>query len=79
MEDPTVDVPADVIVSNAALQWVPGHLGVLGRLIERLAAGGWLAFQVPGNFDEPSHTIRAELAAEPRFAEHLDGIAAPSC
>ena len=25
--------------------------------------GGWLAFQVPGNFDEPSHTIRAELAA----------------
>ena len=21
--------------------------------------GGWFAFQVPGNFDEPSHTIRA--------------------
>ena len=31
-----------------------------------LAPGGWLAFQVPGNFDEPSHTIRDELAASRR-------------
>ena len=29
----------------------------------RSRPGGWFAFQVPGNFDEPSHTIRTDLAA----------------
>ena len=53
----------DVLVSNATLQWVPGHLELLPDLVARVNPGGWLAFQVPGNFDEPSHTIRAELAA----------------
>ena len=47
----------DVLVSNATLQWVPGHLELLPRLAERVLPDGWLAFQVPGNFDEPSHTI----------------------
>jgi trans-aconitate 2-methyltransferase len=46
--------------------------------VARVAPGGWLAFQVPGNFDEPSHTIRAELAAEPAYAEHTAGVAVPS-
>ena len=62
--------PVDVLVSNATLQWVPDHLDLLPRLVDRLAPGGWFAFQVPGNFDEPSHTIRAELAAEAPYAEH---------
>src|SRR5690348_10307844 len=52
----------DVVVSNATLQWVPDHLELLPALLDAVAPGGWLAFQVPGNFDEPSHTIRAELA-----------------
>ncbi|CAA9406843.1 MAG: Trans-aconitate 2-methyltransferase, partial [uncultured Nocardioides sp.] len=50
--------PVDVLVSNATLQWVPGHLDLLPGLVEQVAPGGWLAFQVPANFDEPSHTIR---------------------
>ena len=69
--------PADVLVSNATLQWVPGHLDLLADLVGRVAPGGWLAFQVPGNFDEPSHTIRTELAAEPRYAAHAEGVAVP--
>ena len=60
----------DVLVSNATLQWVPGHLELLPDLVARVNPGGWLAFQVPGNFDEPSHTIRAELAAQAPYAEH---------
>src|SRR4051794_5336445 len=47
----------DVLVSNATLQWVPGHLDLLPGLVRRVNQGGWLAFQVPGNFEEPSHTI----------------------
>jgi len=67
----------DVLVSNAALQWVPGHLGLLGGLLETVAPGGWFAFQVPGNFEEPSHTIRRELAAESAYVEHTAGVATP--
>ena len=67
----------DVLVSNATLQWVPDHLELLPRLVERVNQGGWFAFQVPGNFDEPSHTIRQELAAEDRFAAHTAGVAVP--
>src|SRR5262249_34987747 len=48
------DGPHDVIVSNAVLQWLPDHLDVLARWPALLAPGGWLAVQVPGNFDQPS-------------------------
>src|SRR4051794_23142229 len=71
------DEPVDVLLSNAALQWVPGHLDLLPGLVEAVVPGGWLAFQVPGNFEEPSHTIRRELAAEAPYAEHTAGAAAP--
>ncbi|GAA3660948.1 methyltransferase domain-containing protein [Nocardioides ginsengisoli] len=67
----------DVLVTNATLQWVPGHLELMPALVRAIAPGGWLAFQVPGNFDEPSHTLRAELADEPPYAEHTHGIADP--
>jgi trans-aconitate 2-methyltransferase len=68
----------DVLISNATLQWVPDHLDLLPALVGRVRPGGWLAFQVPGNFDEPSHTIRTELAAETPYAEHTRGVAVPS-
>jgi trans-aconitate 2-methyltransferase len=64
--------PVDVLVSNATLQWVPGHLDLLPALVGRVANGGWLAFQVPGNFGEPSHTLRTELAAETPYAQALE-------
>ena len=63
--------PVDVIISNAALQWVPGHRDLLPRLVEALAPGGWLAFQVPGNFTEPSHRLLEELADDERFAAYV--------
>jgi trans-aconitate 2-methyltransferase len=69
--------PVDVLVSNATLQWVPGHLELLPRLVDRVAAGGWFAFQVPGNHGEPSHVLLHELAADPRFAGHTEGVARP--
>lgn len=68
----------DVLVTNAALQWVPGHLELMPDLVRAVAPGGWLAFQVPGNFAEPSHTLRDELAAEEPYAEHLRDVALPS-
>ncbi len=70
--------PVDVVVSNATLQWVPGHLDLLPALVERVAPGGWLALQVPGNFEEPSHTVRRALAAESPYDAHTAGVAAPA-
>jgi trans-aconitate 2-methyltransferase len=59
--------PVDVLLSNAALHWVPGHLELLAGLVSHVAESGWFAFQVPGNFDEPSHAILRSLSAEPRW------------
>ncbi len=70
--------PVDVLVSNATLQWVPGHLDLLPRLVGAVAPGGWLAFQVPGNFQEPSHTILHELAGAPTYAAHTAGVERPA-
>lgn len=63
--------PVDVIVANAAFQWVPGHRSMLAGMAGWLAPGGALAFQVPDNFDEPSHTIVADLRRSPRWRARL--------
>ena len=73
----TPDEPVDVLVSNATLQWVPRHLRVLPRLVATVAPGGWFAFSVPGNFTEPSHTVRRDLAAEAPYAAYTATVAAP--
>jgi trans-aconitate 2-methyltransferase len=64
----------DVIISNAVLQWVPGHRELLVRWAEQLAPDGWLAFQVPGNFDQPSHVILREMAASARWRPLLRDV-----
>jgi trans-aconitate 2-methyltransferase len=71
-------MPVDVLVSNATLQWVPDHRALLPSLVRALSPRGWLAFQVPGNFGEPSHRLLRELAADPRFAAATSDIAFPS-
>ena len=64
----------DVFTCNAVLQWVPGHLNLLTTWAGWLAPDGWLAFQVPGNFDQPSHTILRDLAASARWRDLLAGV-----
>ena len=69
--------PVDVLVSNATLQWVPDHLALLPSLVEAVRPGGWFALQVPANFDEPSHTLRRDLAATPPYDAQTAGVATP--
>jgi trans-aconitate 2-methyltransferase len=64
----------DVIISNAVLQWVPGHRDLLVRWVDQLAEGGWLAFQVPGNFDQPSHAILRGMATSARWRSLLRDV-----
>ncbi|MGC4807284.1 trans-aconitate 2-methyltransferase [Micromonospora sp. DT233] len=61
----------DVLVANAVLQWVPGHRELLTRWVAELPAGAWLAVQVPGNFDAPSHRALREVAGTGPWAAEL--------
>jgi trans-aconitate 2-methyltransferase len=72
------DQGTDVMISNAALQWVPEHRDLLPGLVERLSDDGWLAFQVPGNFGEPSHLLLHQLADAKPYAEHTAGLHRPA-
>jgi trans-aconitate 2-methyltransferase len=64
----------DVVVSNAALQWVPGHPVLLAGWLEALKPGGWFALQVPGNFNSPSHVLMRQLADSDKWREALGGV-----
>jgi len=83
--DPMVlDAPIDLLTTNAALQWVPGHTDLVPRWVEALAPGGWFAMQVPANFDAPSHRLMREVAARHARADallavlrHADAVAEP--
>jgi trans-aconitate 2-methyltransferase len=64
----------DVVVSNAALQWVPGHPALLAGWLAALSPGAWFALQVPGNFGSPSHVLMRQLAGSGRWKDKLDGV-----
>ncbi len=66
--------PVDVLVCNAVLQWVPGHMDLVRRWPQMLSAGGWIAFQLPGNYDQPSHAILLDLVRSDRWREPLAGV-----
>ncbi|MFE5187526.1 trans-aconitate 2-methyltransferase [Streptomyces sp. NPDC056628] len=76
----TPEEPYDLIVSGATLQWVPGHADRFGSWVAGLRPGGTFAFQVPGNFDAPSHRLMRDLAARHGLADvlsHSDAVLDP--
>jgi trans-aconitate 2-methyltransferase len=65
----------DVVVSNATLHWVPEHAELLVRWASQMESGSWIAMQVPGNFDAPSHQAVRELARRGTWSEPLQDCA----
>lgn len=63
--------PSALIFSNAALQWVGDHAGLLPRLAGILAPGGTLAVQMPVQSGAPSHRFLRDFAAE-MFPDRFD-------
>jgi trans-aconitate 2-methyltransferase len=64
--------PVDLIVSNAALQWVPSHVDLLATWVrEALARGGAMAFQVPVAGSSAAAEAFRAVAADPRWAARL--------
>jgi trans-aconitate 2-methyltransferase len=65
--------PVDLVFSNAALQWVPGHGALFERLTAGLKPGGQLAIQMPANDDHPSHATAFALSRVEPFRTALGG------
>jgi trans-aconitate 2-methyltransferase len=63
----------DVVFSNAVFQWISDHRALLPRLMSHVAKGGVLAFQMPRNFDAPSHALMREVANAGPWKEKLAG------
>jgi len=55
------EAPVDVLFANASLHWVPEHAQLLPALLDALAPHGSLAFQMPDNYQEPSHRLMREV------------------
>ena len=68
------DEPLDLIISNACFHWVPDHQALLTRLTAQLSLTGTLAFQIPNNFQEPSHRLVRELSQSPQWAPRLTAL-----
>ncbi len=69
--------PYDLILSNAALQWVEDHKALFLRMINWLAPKGQLAVQMPVNFDHPSHFLAADVAQEMKLQIRIPPLLAP--
>lgn len=63
----------DLVFSNAALQWVPGHEQLFAQLAAMVRPGGQIAVQMPANDDHISHALAHRVAATQPFAEALGG------
>jgi trans-aconitate 2-methyltransferase len=65
------DGPVDVVIANSVLHWVPGHVELIARIASWLPSGGVFAFQVPDNFDSPSHLAIRDLRLSPKWRDRL--------
>jgi trans-aconitate 2-methyltransferase len=75
VRDWSAPADADLIFSNATLQWVPGHAEMMLRFLKGLKPGAVLAAQMPDNLNEPSHVLMRKVAADQRWADRLQGAA----
>jgi trans-aconitate 2-methyltransferase len=67
------EVPYDLILSNAALQWVPEHETLFPHLLRQVAEGGALAVQMPATFDAVAHRLIRELAESSAWRGYFSG------
>ena len=70
----TPDATYEVVFSNATYQWLPDHKALLPRLFGFVRPGGTFAFQVPCNFNAPSHVLMREVASEGPWAAKLRNV-----
>jgi len=63
--------PPSILYSNAAYQWVDGHIDLFPGLLKLLSSGGQLAIQMPRNHEAPSHALMHQAAKTGPWAAKL--------
>ncbi len=63
----------DLVFSNAAIQWVEDHAGLIPSLFALVSPGGQIAVQLPSNHNHETQMLVHEVAKEPPFADALKG------
>ena len=76
IEDWTPESAFDVVFSNATLQWLPDHAGLVGRLFGHVADGGALAFQIPSADFALVYSLIRDIALDGPWASRMTGAAA---
>lgn len=68
--------PVDLYFSNAVFQWLAAEdrIPAIKALLETQLPGGVFAFQVPDNFNEPSHVAMRAVAEDGPWAETLQRL-----
>ena len=64
--------PVDVLYSNATLHWLDGHDQLVPRLLAVVKPGGWLAVQMPRNFNAPSHATIVDAIEQGPWRARLE-------
>lgn len=67
-------MPPAILYSNAAYQWLPGHIDMFPGLMKLLPSGGQLAIQMPRNHEAPSHALMRKAAEAGPWRDRLAGI-----
>ena len=61
----------DLLYSNAVLHWLDNHETVFPKLLTHLAPQGVFAFQLPNNFQQPSHQHMLDVIKSGPWKEKL--------
>ncbi len=66
--------PADLVFSNAVLQWIPDHRLLIPKIAAYVARGGVLAVQIPHNDSAPSTLAIKEAARSGPWRDKLQNL-----
>lgn len=61
----------NIVFSNACIQWLPNHRGLLPKLMELIKPNGTLAVQIPLQAEHPVHIIINELVNTAKWSDKL--------
>lgn len=67
-------LPPGILYSNAAYQWLDGHIDMFPGLLKLLPSGGQLAIQMPRNHEAPSHASMNEAAQAGPWRDKLTKV-----
>lgn len=68
------ETPVDLLFSNAALHWLGDHETLFPQLLSHVAPGGFLAAQMPRNWQAPSHTSITETVTSGPWRATLEPL-----